>query len=235
MFKLGVFFFGLLLARMAAFCGDLAERNAAAWSTFASDAARAGVFEDAERVKAGASSIRFETESGFDTGVRFPKTAEVIGMAGWSESIIRTAIFTLLKRGPLREYEDWNRVEKNSPRGGEGKCKDRKWRIEGTKKQPEGCLRKSKFCKNLFCGLFLFGFVEFLQIFCRVFFEVFLAIFATEMDFTPLVFEDIGIAHLAEFFVGDDAGLQRVGLLGFFVNLFSGHSSGEREARQQKS
>jgi subtilisin-like proprotein convertase family protein len=59
--------------------GDLAEGNAAAWGSFASDGAATRILDDATHVKAGTLSIRFETQSGFDTGVRFPRT----GAAHW--------------------------------------------------------------------------------------------------------------------------------------------------------
>lgn len=51
---------------------DLAENNAAQWTTFASDSASAGVVTSTVRVKDGSSSILFTTQSGFDTGVRYP-------------------------------------------------------------------------------------------------------------------------------------------------------------------
>src|SRR5437868_2281707 len=76
MFGPRVFLLGLLLARISGFCGDFAEGNAAMWSTFASDQAAARVVDDSERVRTGRSSIRFETQSGFDTGGRFPRTSD---------------------------------------------------------------------------------------------------------------------------------------------------------------
>lgn len=51
---------------------DFAENNAALWGTFASDNAPASTSLETSRIKLGASSIRFDTQSGFDTGVRFP-------------------------------------------------------------------------------------------------------------------------------------------------------------------
>src|SRR5687767_10578066 len=52
--------------------GDLAEGNAAAWQTFASDSAAATVSNDATHVREGAKSLKFTTASGFDTGIRLP-------------------------------------------------------------------------------------------------------------------------------------------------------------------
>ncbi|MEX0613689.1 MAG: DUF4214 domain-containing protein [Pirellulales bacterium] len=49
--------------------GDLTEGNSAEWATFASDVAPAWVSDETERVKVGNSSLKFHTESGFDTGV----------------------------------------------------------------------------------------------------------------------------------------------------------------------
>lgn len=58
---------------------ELSEGNAHKWSTFASDGAPANVSNDQTRVKVGFQSLRFETQSGFDTGLSFP--AE--GQAHW--------------------------------------------------------------------------------------------------------------------------------------------------------
>ncbi|MBL8878355.1 MAG: hypothetical protein JNG88_04475 [Phycisphaerales bacterium] len=51
--------------------GDLAELNAASWSARA-DGASAAVFDDTQRVIFGNGSIRFETDGGFDTAMRYP-------------------------------------------------------------------------------------------------------------------------------------------------------------------
>ena len=67
-----------LVPRLVA--ADFAEGNAAQWGTFASDGAMAQVSDDTTLVKVGASSLRFDTASGFDTGVRYPKT----GALHWS-------------------------------------------------------------------------------------------------------------------------------------------------------
>ncbi len=47
--------------------GDLAEGNAASWTTFASDNAAASVQNDTVMVREGTSALRFQTASGFDT------------------------------------------------------------------------------------------------------------------------------------------------------------------------
>lgn len=54
---------------------DFAENNASQWGVFASDNAPASVQNSTARVKDGAASILFTTQSGFDTGVRYPATA----------------------------------------------------------------------------------------------------------------------------------------------------------------
>lgn len=51
---------------------ELTEGNAECWGTFASDGRPASVSNDATRVKSGTASLRFDTQSGFDTGVKFP-------------------------------------------------------------------------------------------------------------------------------------------------------------------
>jgi hypothetical protein len=53
---------------------DLAEGNAGSWGTFASDNAAASVATSTAKIKDGASSVLFTTQSGFDTGVRYPAT-----------------------------------------------------------------------------------------------------------------------------------------------------------------
>src|SRR5262249_9883778 len=60
------------------------------------------------------------------------------------------------------------------------------------------------------------GFVNFLHVFGRVFLEIFEAIFAAKLDLPAFVFEDIRLAHFAEFFTGNDAFVEWVGL-GLFV------------------
>lgn len=58
---------------------DLMEGSAAQWGTFASDNKAASVADDTSHVKAGQYSLRFDTASGFDTGIKYPKS----GSAHW--------------------------------------------------------------------------------------------------------------------------------------------------------
>src|SRR5262245_33788165 len=67
------FWVGLVVIPKEILFADYAEGNASEWAAFASDGAAASVFDDSERLRIGAYSVRFETQSGFDTGVRFPK------------------------------------------------------------------------------------------------------------------------------------------------------------------
>lgn len=57
---------------------DLTEGNLVGWSTFAADNAVATVVLDTTRVQVGTQSLLFETQSGFDTGVRLTAPA-----GGW--------------------------------------------------------------------------------------------------------------------------------------------------------
>ncbi|MDL1951923.1 hypothetical protein FBQ97_19235, partial [Acidobacteria bacterium ACD] len=50
---------------------DLAEGNATSWTGFAGDGATTSVSDDLSLVASGASSLRFVTQSGLDTGVRY--------------------------------------------------------------------------------------------------------------------------------------------------------------------
>ena len=61
---------------------ELTEANAADWDTFASDGASASTADDATHVRVGHLSVRFDTLSGFDTGVKYPRDAN----AGWNLS-----------------------------------------------------------------------------------------------------------------------------------------------------
>lgn len=81
---------------------DLTEGNLGGWSTFASDNAVATVTLDSTRVKVGAESLLFETQSGFDTGVRLAAPA-----GGWD-----------LRNRKHVEY--WCYGENNSPFGWQG-------------------------------------------------------------------------------------------------------------------
>jgi hypothetical protein len=58
--------------------------------------------------------------------------------------------------------------------------------------------------------LFRFGLFDLFHVFGRLFFEIFQAGLAAELDFARVVREHIRLAHLAEFIAGDDAGFQRV-------------------------
>src|SRR5690349_9862970 len=68
-------FLGLLLIGLASStrAGDLAEGNAADWGTFASDNAAVSVSDETNRIHAGSFSLRLDTASGFDTGVKYPR------------------------------------------------------------------------------------------------------------------------------------------------------------------
>jgi Bacterial Ig domain len=63
---------------------DLTEGNAAEWQTFASDNAAASVSNDTSKVREGTASLRFDTVSGFDTGVRMPSGAENWNLNGYT-------------------------------------------------------------------------------------------------------------------------------------------------------
>jgi hypothetical protein len=56
--------------------GDLTEGNAAQWQTFASDNAATSVSNDTTHVREGAESLKFDTQSGGDTGIRLPSGAD---------------------------------------------------------------------------------------------------------------------------------------------------------------
>jgi hypothetical protein len=61
-----------------------------------------------------------------------------------------------------------------------------------------------------------FGFVEFFEVFGRIFLEIFQAALAAKLDFATLVFEDIGLTHFAELFIGNNAFVERI-RFGFLV------------------
>ena len=68
---------------VASLSPDWTEGNASAWGTFAPvDGAATSVVNDTSFVRAGAQSIRFDTASGFDTGVTYPAA----GNAHWDLS-----------------------------------------------------------------------------------------------------------------------------------------------------
>jgi len=60
----------------------------------------------------------------------------------------------------------------------------------------------------------LFGFrrglIKFLHVFGRVFLEIFEAIFAAKLHFASFMFENVRLAHFAEFLIRNDAFIQRV-------------------------
>jgi hypothetical protein len=60
--------------------GDLSENNAAQWSGFAADSAVTTLSDDTTHVMVGAKSIRFDTASAVDTGVKYPAA----GNAHWN-------------------------------------------------------------------------------------------------------------------------------------------------------
>ncbi|MBK9965258.1 MAG: carboxypeptidase regulatory-like domain-containing protein [Holophagales bacterium] len=66
---------------------DLAEGTAALWGTFASDDLAATVVDDGSDVRSGSSALRFDTASGFDTGLVFPKPGG--SQAHWDLSDVR--------------------------------------------------------------------------------------------------------------------------------------------------
>lgn len=55
---------------------ELTENSFIFWDAFASDNAKTTLNYDTSKVKLGAKSIHLRTESGFDTGVKFPKTSD---------------------------------------------------------------------------------------------------------------------------------------------------------------
>jgi len=61
---------------------ELTEGNAIDWDTFASDGATASTADDTTHVKVGQRSVRFDTQSGSDTGVIYPRN----GNANWNLS-----------------------------------------------------------------------------------------------------------------------------------------------------
>src|SRR2546429_517086 len=65
--------------------------------------------------------------------------------------------------------------------------------------------------QRLFFGLG-FGLFELLDVFGWILFEVLDAVFATKLDLAIFIFVHDGFAHLAEFFAGNDASLQRIRL-----------------------
>jgi hypothetical protein len=60
------------------------------------------------------------------------------------------------------------------------------------------------------------GLINFLDVFGRVFLEIFQATFAAKLNFAALVLEDVGFAHLAQFLIGNNAFIERI-RFGFLV------------------
>jgi len=71
-----------LESRQCMAADDLAELNAVDWDVFASDQAVATIVDDRSLKLVGEASLRFDTKSGFDTGVKYPK----LGNANWDLS-----------------------------------------------------------------------------------------------------------------------------------------------------
>ena len=69
---------------------DLAEGTAALWGTFASDNLATSVVDDGSDVRSGASALLFDTASGFDTGLVFPKPGP--GQTHWDLSDVRNVM-----------------------------------------------------------------------------------------------------------------------------------------------
>jgi len=67
---------------------DLAEGTAALWGTFASDNLATSVVDDGSDVRSGAAALLFDTASGFDTGLVFPKPGP--GQTHWDLSDVRS-------------------------------------------------------------------------------------------------------------------------------------------------
>lgn len=78
--------------------GELTEGNAANWQTFASDGASASVSNDTSKVASGSQSLRFDTLSGFDTGIRLESGSDTWDitsfkqLAFWTYSVNDTPI-----------------------------------------------------------------------------------------------------------------------------------------------
>jgi hypothetical protein len=70
-------------------CEAAAEGDAFRWGTFASDGADATVTDDPVRVHVGSRAVRFDTQSGFDTGVTYPAG----GDADWDLRSMNYLIF----------------------------------------------------------------------------------------------------------------------------------------------
>jgi len=87
--SLSTFFLTFCTFVTLAGAADLAEENAAQWGTFADDGAPTATADEFTRVKVGRASVRFDTASGFDTGVTYPATAD----AHWDLSGLTFLVF----------------------------------------------------------------------------------------------------------------------------------------------
>lgn len=88
--------------------GDLAEMNAESWSARA-DGATAAVFNDTQRVVNGDGSIRFETNGGFDTAMRYPSDRQ----ARWDMTSLERIRFWGYAENPnigFQEETPWIRI-----------------------------------------------------------------------------------------------------------------------------
>ena len=84
----------LVLATPCALAGppptdDACEDNAADWGAFASDGAATTVLDETGLVQVGRAAIRLDTESGFDTGLTYPKDAS----AHWDVTAMTMLVF----------------------------------------------------------------------------------------------------------------------------------------------
>ena len=77
-----------------------------------------------------------------------------------------------------------------------------------------------------------FGGRELLQELCGILVKILLAAFAAQLDFLILVNKGERLTHLAQFFTGDDAGFQWVGL-GLGSNRGCGFCGGAATSRQR--
>ena len=118
---------------------DLAEGTAALWGTFASDGATTSVVNDSSTIRSGESALRFDTASGFDTGLVFPKS----GSSRWNLSDVRSLSFWIRAENPNAFQGNQPVVVLRSPSGsiwlepGEGLLGAYGWRffevpIDGT-------------------------------------------------------------------------------------------------------
>jgi hypothetical protein len=87
---------------------DLAEGNAELWLPFA-DGATAATYDDTTRVLVGDASVRFETDGGFDTCVRFPPVYH----ADWDLTGASSFHFSVYAENPntgFQENSPWIRL-----------------------------------------------------------------------------------------------------------------------------